>query len=118
MHPMVLHSIIDVMAETARRTNSRHAIEKGLLEEALDDLQRTRVPAPWVDMKRPFKEAPPGYRRTGEKSTSTYHARTGYAAPPSGSNAWMGGKSLATPKTTPQGTSPSSPTCMPPKYTM
>src|SRR5258707_5484585 len=62
MHPMVLHGIIDAMAETARRTNSRHAVEKGLLEEALDDLQRTRVPAPWVDMKRPFKEAPPGYK--------------------------------------------------------
>ncbi len=62
MHPMVLHGIIDAMAETARRTNSRHAVEKGLLEEALDDLQRTRVPAPHVDMKRPFEEAPPRYK--------------------------------------------------------
>src|SRR5258708_40267547 len=43
MHPKVLHGIIDAMAETARWTNSRHAIEKGLLKEALDDLQRTRV---------------------------------------------------------------------------
>src|SRR5260221_2856046 len=62
MHPMVLHGIIDAMAKRDRRMNSRHAVEKGLLEEALDDLQRTRVPAPWVDMKRPFKEAPPGYK--------------------------------------------------------
>src|SRR5260221_5490501 len=62
MHPMVLHGIIDAMAETARRTNSRHAIEKGLIEEALDDLQRTRVPTQRVDTKRPFEEAPPGYK--------------------------------------------------------
>src|SRR5260221_4263467 len=62
MHPMVLHGIIDAMAETARRTNSRHTIEKGLLEEALDNLQRTRVPGPHVDMKRPFEEAPLRYK--------------------------------------------------------
>src|SRR5258707_3257930 len=62
MHPMVLHGIIDAMAETARRTNSRHAVEKGLLEEALDDLQRTRNPVPWVDTKQPFEEAPPRYK--------------------------------------------------------
>src|SRR5713226_5236571 len=62
MHPMVLHGIIDAMAETTRRTNSRHAVEKGLLEEALDDLQRTRVPTQRVDTKRPFEEAPPGYK--------------------------------------------------------
>src|SRR5260221_74501 len=62
MHPMVLNGIIDAMAKTARRTNSRHAVEKGLLEEALDDLQRTRVPTQRVDTKRPFKEAPPGYK--------------------------------------------------------
>src|SRR5713226_10404293 len=35
MHPMVLHGIIDTMAKTARQMNSRHAVEKGLLEEAL-----------------------------------------------------------------------------------
>src|SRR5712692_5758809 len=51
MHPMVLHGIINAMAKTARRTNSRHAVEKGLVEEALDDLQRTRIPAPRVDTK-------------------------------------------------------------------
>src|SRR5258707_6990230 len=62
MHPMVLHGIIDAMAEMARRTNRRHAIEKGLLKEALDDLQRMRVPGPHVDMKCPFEEAPPGYK--------------------------------------------------------
>src|SRR5258708_12784313 len=62
MHPMVLHGIINTMAETARRTNSRHAVEKGLLEEALDDLQRTRVPTQRVDTKQPFEEAPPGYK--------------------------------------------------------
>src|SRR5260370_7398222 len=62
MHPMVLHGIIDAMAETARRTSKRHAVKKGLLEEALDDLQRMRVPVPRVDTKRPFEEAPPGYK--------------------------------------------------------
>src|SRR5260221_7989657 len=62
MHPMVLHSIIDAMAETARRTNSQHTVEKGLLEEALDDLQRTSIPARHVDTKRPFEEAPPRYK--------------------------------------------------------
>src|SRR5260370_12090715 len=59
---MVLRSMIDGMAETARRTSRRHAIEKGLLEEALDDLQRTRILGPRVDTKRPFEEAPPGYK--------------------------------------------------------
>src|SRR5258707_1586484 len=62
MHPMVLHGIIDAMAETARRTNSRHMGEEGLLEEALDDLQRTRVPTQRVDTKRPFEQAPPAYK--------------------------------------------------------
>src|SRR5258707_13941550 len=62
IHPMVLHGIINAMAETTRRTHSRHAVEKGLLEEALDDLQRTRVPTQWVDTKRPFEEAPPRYK--------------------------------------------------------
>src|SRR5260370_2940608 len=62
MHPMVLHGIIDAMAETTRRTNSRHAVEKGLLEEALNDLQRTRFPTQRVNTKRPFEEAPPGYK--------------------------------------------------------
>src|SRR5260370_37843040 len=62
MHPTVIHGIVDAMAERARRTNSRHAIEKGLIEEALDDLQRTRAPGPCVNTKRPFEEAPPGYK--------------------------------------------------------
>ncbi len=39
MHPQVLKGIIDAMAETARQTSNRHTIEKGLLEEALDNLQ-------------------------------------------------------------------------------
>src|SRR5258708_4601009 len=51
VHPMVRQRNIDPLAEPARRTNSRHAVEKGLLEEALDDLQRTRVPTQRVDMK-------------------------------------------------------------------
>src|SRR5258708_30942789 len=67
MHPMELHGIIDAMAETARRTNSRHAVEKALLEATLDNLQRTRVPTQWVDTKRPFEEAPPGYKENREK---------------------------------------------------
>src|SRR5258707_6549234 len=44
MHPTVLKGIIDAMAETARWVENQHAVEKGLLEEALDDLQRMRVP--------------------------------------------------------------------------
>ena len=51
MHPVVLKGIIDAMAETARRVENQHTIEKGLLEEALDDLQQTRVPMQWVDTK-------------------------------------------------------------------
>src|SRR5260370_9794473 len=30
MPPMVLHSIIDAMAETASRTNNQHTVDKGL----------------------------------------------------------------------------------------
>src|SRR5260370_25838474 len=55
IHPMVLHGIIDAMAKTARRTNSRHAVDKGLLEEGLDDLQRPRVPTQQVDTNRPYE---------------------------------------------------------------
>src|SRR5713226_775022 len=62
MHPMVLKGIIDSMAETARQVENQHAVRKGLLEEALDDLQWTRVPMQRVDTKRPFEEAPPGYK--------------------------------------------------------
>src|SRR5713226_360620 len=62
LHPVILKGIIDAMAETARRVENRHAVEKGLLEEALDDLQRTSLPTRRVDTKRPFKEAPPGYK--------------------------------------------------------
>src|SRR5260370_10608889 len=62
MHPMVLHGIIDAMAKTARRMNSRHTVEKGLLEEALNDLQRTRVPAPHMHTQPPFEESPPRYK--------------------------------------------------------
>jgi len=59
---MVLKGIIDSMAETARQVENWHAVKKGLLEEALDDLQRTRVPMQRVDTKRPFEKAPPGYK--------------------------------------------------------
>jgi len=41
---------------------NRHTVKKGLLEEALDDLQWTHLPAQRVDTKRPFEEAPPGYK--------------------------------------------------------
>src|SRR5258707_13734103 len=40
MHPMVLHDIIEAMAETARRANSRHPAGKGVLEEAVDRHKR------------------------------------------------------------------------------
>jgi len=41
---------------------SQHVVEKGLLEEALDDLQQTCVPSQRVNTKRPFQDAPPGYK--------------------------------------------------------
>ncbi len=62
MHPAVLKGIINAMVETTRWVDNQHAIEKGLLEEALDDLQRMRVPTQRVDTKCPFEEAPPGYK--------------------------------------------------------
>src|SRR5229473_7583659 len=37
LHPTVLRGIIDSIVETARCVENRHAVEKGLLEEALDD---------------------------------------------------------------------------------
>ena len=62
IHPAVLRGIIDAMAEGIQRSNARHTREKELLEEALDDLQRTSIPRNNLDMKRPFEEAPPGYK--------------------------------------------------------
>jgi len=62
MHPAVLKGIINAMAETARQVKNQHAIEKGLLKEALDNLQQMRVPTQQVNTKQPFKEAPPGYK--------------------------------------------------------
>ena len=62
LHPAVLRGIINAMAETARRVENHNAVKKGLLEEALDDLQRTRLPAQRVDTKCPFEEAPLGYK--------------------------------------------------------
>jgi len=44
LHPAVLRGIIDSMVETARQVENRHVVEKGLLEEALDNLQRTSLP--------------------------------------------------------------------------
>src|SRR5216684_7190467 len=44
IHPAVLRGIIEAMAEGVRRSDARHTREKELLEEALDDLQRTSVP--------------------------------------------------------------------------
>src|SRR5258708_26983419 len=60
--PSGVNGWIDAMAASARRTNRRHAVERGLLEEALDNLQRARVPTERVDTKRPFEEAPPRYK--------------------------------------------------------
>src|SRR5712692_7502827 len=57
MHPMVLHGIIDDMAETARRMNSRHAVEKGLFEEAPPGYKENRGE---VDLDLPCKD---GLRR-------------------------------------------------------
>ncbi len=44
IHPAVLQGIIEAMAEGVRRSDARHTREKELLEEALDDLQRTSIP--------------------------------------------------------------------------
>src|SRR5713226_290905 len=67
---------------------------------------------------------PPGGRiadtqskRGSLKKPSTCHAKMAYDVPPSGSNAWTGEESPVIPKTTPQGTSPSSPTYTPQKCT-
>src|SRR5258708_6683343 len=65
----------------------------------------------------PSKKLHLGTKRTGERSTSNYHAKTDCVAPPNGSSAWTGEKSPATRRTTPQGISPSLPTSMPRKYT-
>ncbi len=37
-------------------------MEKGLLEEALSDLQQTHPTPRVADTKQPFAEAPPGYK--------------------------------------------------------
>src|SRR5713226_7709261 len=92
IHPMVLHGIIDAMAETARRTNSRHAVEKGLLEKALDDLQRTRVPGPCVDTKHPFEEAPPGYKENREEVDLDLPCKDGLRRPAKWVKRMDGGK--------------------------
>src|SRR5260370_9076736 len=92
MHPMVLHGIIDAMAKMARRTNSRHTIKKGLLEEALDDLQRTRVPGPRIDTKRPFEEAPPGYKENRGEVDLDPPCKDGLRRPPKWLNRMDGGK--------------------------
>src|SRR5260370_870573 len=60
--PAVLWGIINAMAEGVRRSDARHVREKELLEEALDDLQRTSIPHNNLDTKRPFEEAPLGYK--------------------------------------------------------
>ncbi len=62
IHPAVLRGIIDAMAEGVRWSDMCHTREKELLEEALDDLQRTSIPRNNLDTKRPFEEAPPGYK--------------------------------------------------------
>src|SRR5229473_1326070 len=62
IHPVVLRGIINAMAEGVRRSDARHTRETELLEEALDDLQRMSIPRNYLDTKRPFEEAPPGYK--------------------------------------------------------
>ena len=62
IHPAVLRGIINAMAEGIRRSDAHHVREKELLEEALDDLQWTSIPHNNLDTKRPFEEAPPGYK--------------------------------------------------------
>src|SRR5229473_2625452 len=52
------------------------------------------------------KKPRPGTKKTGERSISTYHAKTGCDDPPNGSNAWTEDGSPGTPRTTPQGISP------------
>src|SRR5258708_1363474 len=61
----------------------------------------------------PSKKPHPETKKTREKSTKNYHAKTGCIAPLNGTNAWMGEELLGTPRMTPQGTSPSSPTYTP-----
>ncbi len=49
------------MVETTKRVENWHAIEKGLLEKALNDLQWTSLPTRWIDTKQPFDKAPLEY---------------------------------------------------------
>src|SRR5258708_26770244 len=65
----------------------------------------------------PLMKPHQGIKKTEEKSTLTCPARTGNAAPPSGSSNWMGEKWLDTPKMMQQGNSHSLPTSLPPKNT-
>ncbi len=51
IHPVVLRGIIEAMAEGVRRGKAHHTREKELLEEALDDLQRTSLPRNNLDTK-------------------------------------------------------------------
>ncbi len=62
IHPAVLRGIIEAMAEGVQCSDAHHTREKELLEEALDDLQRTNIPRNNINMKRPFEEAPLGYK--------------------------------------------------------
>ncbi len=62
IHPAVLQGIIKAMAEGVRCSDAHHTREKELLEKALNDLQRTSIPRNNIDTKRPFEEAPPGYK--------------------------------------------------------
>ena len=62
LYPLVLKGLIDSLVETCRQKDSMHTMEKGLLEEALSNLQQT-CPAPRVaKAKWPFIKAPPGYK--------------------------------------------------------
>ncbi len=62
IHPVVLRGIIEAMAKGVRCGEARHIREKELLEEALNDLQRTSVPHNNLNTKQPFEEAPLGYK--------------------------------------------------------
>ena len=51
IHPAVLQGIIEAMAKGIRHSDAHHTREKELLEEALDDLQRTNIPQNNINMK-------------------------------------------------------------------
>src|SRR5713226_9071031 len=88
-------------------------LKKGSLKKPLTTSRGQESQRSESTRSDPSKRPRPDTKKTGERSFSTYHAKTGYAAPPNGSNAWTEGGSRVIWRTTPWGISPSFPTYTP-----